>query len=163
MSNAQLGSRDKFNWYGYACGVWLANLILVVLSYFIPGMFFFVAIMFIAIIVGFGSAFVLSAREGTDVGDALAESAVWCWIAAGITVVYVIINVIGCVPVLREGGPYMENGRYYLYNHRIVREITKSEYRTLQIAQGRLFSGCGLVFSTLSLMFHSGRRDINEF
>lgn len=163
MSNAQIGSGDKFNWYGYARGVWLANLIMIVLSYFIPETVFMVAIMFIAIIVGFGSAFVLSAREGTDVGDALAESAVWCWIAAGIAVVYVIINVIGCASVLREGGPYMENGRYYLYNHRIVREITKSEYRTLQIAQGRLYSGCLLVFSTLSLMFHSGRKNINEF
>lgn len=161
MPNTQLIRKRKWDWYRYTFWVWVANLILVVLSYLIPGLIYIAPVLFLAICACWASMIILCKTDDTHMGDAFADCDIWCLVAAGIAVVYVIVNTIGCESLLREGYPHLQNGRFYLYNKGIIREITKEEYNSLLIAVGRLYIGFILLFSTLSLVFHSGRKNAN--
>lgn len=155
--------RPQCSWFTYSCAVFLTNLILVILSHVVPGLVYAAPIVFIATMVCWGSAIMFHKREETEIGDAFAESDKWCIIVAGIAVIYTIISFIQCMSLLSEGVPFLQNGRFYLYNrgHGIVREITKEEYNSLMIVEGRLFLSGILPFSTLALVFHSGRKNMN--
>ena len=153
--------KNKGCWFCYTCCVWLVNLILTILSYFVSEIIYAAPILFLAILIGWGSIFFLLRTEDTHIGDALAESDRWCLAAAGFAVIYAIVNSIECMWLLHEGSPLLQDGKYYLYNKEIIREITKGEYNSLMIAQGRLSIGLMLLFSTIALVFHSGRKNLN--
>lgn len=162
MQNTQSTHKHKCSWYCYACLIWFANLVLAVLSHFVPGLVLTAPILFLAVAISWGGVIILHIRERDSIGDSLAESDSWCLVAAGIAVVYLIVNSIGCIVLLNEGSPHFQNGSYYLYNKGIIREITSAEYDRLLIAEGRLFIGFLLLFSTLSLVLHAGRKNVNK-
>lgn len=72
---------------------------------------------------------------------------------------YTIFNFLANVYILRDGSVKFENGMYYLWDHRFVREITREEYRNLKIAETRLFIGHVLAFSAIPMVFFFRFRD----
>ena len=156
--------RNERNWYLYCLLVFLANIIAVILTYFVVGMAIASPFLFFAVPFGFGSALLLHIKEDTHIGDAIGESSKWCLLLAAIAILYAIIVGIRCAFLLRNGSSCIENGLYYLtYRGKLIRQITAEEYRSLSLVEGRLYLSCLLPFTAFTLAFHSGRKNINTF
>ena len=70
-------------------------------------------------------------------------------LAAVVSIVMAVLAGLGMF-LLREGGPRIQDGAYVLWNHRVIREITREEYLRLSIVERGMFCS---VLSALSGIF----------
>ncbi len=74
-------------------------------------------------------------------------------LAAGL-VVYAAVNFVVFLKLMHGGSPEEADGQYYLQDHgRVVRQLTKTEYRQFLAYEVRGFSGHLMVFSFFPLVY----------
>lgn len=156
--------RGKNGWYWYGCCVWFINVIFAVAAYFVHGIRDVCPILFIFVFICFGSYVVQRNRDHAESGelvllvDALSGCPGWCRTAMAVSVLYGFANLFVCLYFLREGGPHIADGVYCLWEHGFVREITREEYDSLVLVQGRMFTGIMLPLSAIPLTFWASRK-----
>jgi hypothetical protein len=64
---------------------------------------------------------------------------------------YIILNFIICINLLKAGGPEISNGKYVISSHgSVIREITFEDYKRYRAIEVRLFSGHWMAFLGIS-------------
>ena len=126
---------------------WLANVVLVLASWFCSVPIWLYAVLFVWIFI----AFLSLAAQKCSLGDLLGNTPpllrLLAWVSAG----YTGINSLISSYLLRNGGPRINEGVYCLWDHGFIREITKAEYDALILIENRLFFGHTLLFTGLMM------------
>lgn len=150
-------------WQKYSLILWAVNVLLIVLSYFIPQ----TINAFLPLSLLLLPAYVTMSRPFRDHPDGRAGLFKSCRKAPKpycqlgfIGIAYAFINFAICSFLLREGSPRIDDGIYCLWSHGFVREITKAEFDRLSLVQARAFIGHLALFTSIPMLaFHSLPKD----
>ena len=148
----------RYGMYEYSCLLWIINVILVVLSYFVTGVAYAAPICMLAAFIVFFVMIVTAQKEQLNLKQIWKDSAGWTKAIALVSIIYTFVNFVVCMLLLWEGGPHIEDGVYCLWNHGFVRQITKQEYDSLMRVRGRLSTGHILIFAALPIVFFSAQK-----
>jgi hypothetical protein len=78
----------------------------------------------------------------------------WAVITWYCSIVYVIINFLVFMVLVKDGSPKEENGKFYLVDHgRVTRQITKQEHQQYEAYVVRGFSGHWILFTILPALY----------
>ncbi len=143
----------------FSCLIWAANLVCIVLSYWIPQMLDASFVLFLAIVIEWVLMFYMCGKNGMDNSVIQDETPKTFIILGALSLIYTIVNFLISFAILSEGGPKIENGIYCLWNHGFVREITKEEYDYLSLVEARFSTGHCLIFSAAPMLIFSAIRE----
>ena len=151
----------KFGMFQYCWLIWIINVVLAILSYFIAGISIGAVLMFPAVFVAFAMMLKYSSGQNIELTEVFKYSPSWAKAIAGLSSLYTIVNFIICMVLLVDGSAHIENGVYCLWNHGFVREITKQEYYALLKVEGRQLMGHTLAFTGIALAFFAAHRKMD--
>lgn len=142
-----------------SCLLWATNITLAILSYWSPEMIDLTFALIPAVILEFIIMLYLGSKNG--MGNSLIhDETPNLFIVLGVlTLIYVVLNGVINMIILRGGGPEIVDGTYCLWNHGFIREITEEEYNKLSLAESRFFTGHLLAFSAAPMLFFSTLRE----
>lgn len=146
--------------YVYSVIIWWINIAAIVVSYFFVNADVLIIPLFLVIFIEYGNCITkCNERGGLLICGFFKGAPKLIKAAAILSFFYTFINFLANVYILREGSPNFENGMYYLWDHKFIREITRQEYRNFKIAQNRLGIGHILTFSAIPMVFFSQFRN----
>lgn len=146
----------------FSCIIWLANAIILILSYFLPGLFSYCMVLAPFIFIEIALTFYLCKKNGMDNSIIQNETPMFFVIVLCISFAYTVLNSIAFMILLGEGGPEIVDGVYCLYNHGFVREISEAEYLFLSRAETCLVAGLLLTFSAAPICIFSAVVERNK-
>ena len=149
----------KFSMLKYSYLIYFLNIIFVVLSYFV-GIKEYAFFLFLAVFASFFAMIIWERKEKIAYEELWRNCTKWSKAIAFVSFAYGFINFFLCIYFLREGGPYVDQGVYCIWNHGFIREITKEEYERLLLVEGRMITGHMLIFSAFPMLFFSARHKI---
>lgn len=149
--------------YWVSLMLWGVNILAYIAAFFLPAMYDIVGIIFIAFFMTVAVRFIIiDVRERKKHGGSYSINPFAFYgidkrlklILILSTVVTVLSYLIHAGVILREGGPRIVDGVYWIVDHgKQVRQITEKEYLRLCMAEARMFIGQFLMFNAVFLAY----------